>query len=105
MRSLTVEALRENGFEPIEAVSEAEAVRMIGEHGGFAAAVVEREAVGGDLDTFHRSLEDGQRNPVLLVLASGDANVPRTNGSTWLGQPADPHQVAYTLANLLSRGT
>ncbi len=106
MRRLTVGALRENGFEPIEAATEAGAVRMIGEHRGFAAAIIERAAVDGDLEFFHRSLEDGQRTPVLLVLASEtEANVPRTNGSTWLGQPADPHQVAYTLANLLSRGT
>jgi CheY-like chemotaxis protein len=101
-RDALVAALRDHGFDVVETMDDEEALARVGVPPPIDVIVREQT---DDAAEFLRRARQRRQGVRVVVLAEGPQNhvAFRDPATAVLGGPVDPHQLAYTAANLLPR--
>jgi CheY-like chemotaxis protein len=102
-RQLAAAALHEHGYDVVEAESAESGLARLTPYSNLRAAVV-CDLRGADPVQLRDRLRDRQPDIGLVYLVDADRNRVHHNGGwTEIGRPAEPNQIAYTVANLLAQ--
>jgi CheY-like chemotaxis protein len=102
-RQLAAAALHEHGYDVLEAACTEDGLSRLTPFSNLCAAVV-CDLGGADPASLRDRLRRGRPEIGIVYLVDAKENGVHHNGGwTEIGKPAEPNQIAYAVANLISR--